>query len=67
MFTVTVVSQDVHQREEVDVVPVLAGDGVQVPVGVDHPVRHRPLLLQGPSPGAYRERWTLFLGNIQSS
>ena len=49
---VTVVSEYVHQGEEVDVVPVLAGNGVQVPVGVDHPVCHRPLLLQGPSPSA---------------
>ena len=49
---VTIVCEYVHQGEEVDVVAVLAGDGVQVPVGVDHPVRHRPLLLQGPSSGA---------------
>ena len=49
---VTVVSEYVHQGEEVDIVPVLAGDGVQIPVGVDHPIRHRPLLLQGPSSGA---------------
>ena len=41
----TVVSEYVHQGEEVDVVAVLTRDGVQVPVGVDHPVRHRPLLL----------------------
>ena len=51
----TVMSEDVHQGEEVDVVPVLAGDGVQVPVGVDHPVRHRPLLLQGPSSSAWKQ------------
>ena len=56
VVVVTVVSEYVHQGEEVDVVPVLAGDGVQVPVGVDHPVRHRPLLLQGPSARAWRER-----------
>ena len=51
----TVVSEDVHQREEVDLAPVLAGDGVQVPVRVDHPVRNRSLLLQLPPPGAWGE------------
>ena len=51
----TVMSEDVHQREEVDLAPVLAGDGVQVPVGVDHPVSNRSLLLQLPPPGAWGE------------
>ena len=45
---VTIVCEYVHQGEEVDVVAVLAGDGVQVPVRVDHSVRHGPLFLQGP-------------------
>ena len=50
---VTVVCEYVHQGEEVDVVAVLAGDGVQVPVWVDHPVRNRSLLLQLPPPGTW--------------
>ena len=52
----TVMSEDVHQREEVDLAPVLAGDGVQVPVRVDHSVSHGPLFLQGPPACAWNTR-----------